>query len=114
MPIRSFCTALMIAAVVSVVGMTSIFAKAITHDNHAYLSEMNGSEGAVRVMEDCGSSYHPDVHCQVDQGYLASSCSRAAHSEPEIMSRSGEIGPFGTAPALPRKPPRSEFVSASV
>lgn len=94
--------------------MTSLFAKVTTHDNHTYLSEMIGSEGAVHVPEDCGSPNHPDAHCQVDQGCLASFCSRSSRSEPETLSRSGDLGPFGTAPALPRKPPKGEFEFASV
>lgn len=113
MPIRLFCTALMIAAVVAVVGMTSIFAKSIAHDNHTYLSEWNGSEGAVRVTEVCGSSYHPDAHCQVDQGCLASSSSRGARVEPEILSGVADLGRIGTGPALPEKPPKGEFEFAS-
>ena len=114
MPIRPSCTTFLIAAVVAVVGMTSLFAKVTTHDNHTYLSEMIGSEGAVHVPEDCGSPNHPDAHCQVDQGCLASFCSRSSRSEPETLSRSGDLGPFGTAPALPRKPPKGEFEFASV
>jgi hypothetical protein len=113
MSIRLFFTALMIAAIVAVVGMASIFAKAVTHDNHAYLSEMIGPEGAARVTEDCGSSYHPDVHCQVDQGCLDSSCSCAVHSVTEIMAGSGDIGPFGTPLDIPKKPPKREFAFAS-
>jgi hypothetical protein len=110
MPIRLFCTALMIAAVIATFGMTNVLAKAVTHDGHPHLSEMMASEDAAPVEVSCNSPHHSDIHCQLDQTCLASSCSGAVRSGPEIMSGSGEIAPLGTLSALPKKPPRHEFV----